>query len=73
MKLAMLNVVKALKEENLKSNLLLQVHDELVFEVPEDEVDQLSVLVKREMENAYKLSIPIRVSLEVGKSWGEMH
>jgi DNA polymerase-1 len=73
MKLAMLNVVEALKKESLKSNLLLQVHDELVFEVPEDEVDKLSVLVKREMENAYKLSIPIRVSLEVGKSWGEMH
>ncbi|MDR3199827.1 MAG: DNA polymerase I [Spirochaetales bacterium] len=72
-KLAMLRVDAALREKNLASRLLLQVHDELIFEVPNDEVPLLTELVHREMEGACKLSIPLRVSVETGKSWGEMH
>lgn len=73
MKLAMLKVVKAMDEQHLESKLLLQVHDELIFEVPEHEITTMQLLVKREMESAYDLSIPLRVSMEVGQSWGEMH
>lgn len=73
MKLAMLRVVRAMKDEKLKSMLLLQVHDELIFEVPENELITMQELVKREMEHAYKLSVPLKVSMEYGDSWGQMH
>jgi DNA polymerase-1 len=73
MKLAMLKVVKAMQEEHMRSRLLLQVHDELIFEVPDCELEAMRTLVKREMEGAYRLSIPLRVSMESGRSWGEMH
>ncbi len=73
MKMAMINVVKAMKAQKMQSRLLLQVHDELIFEVPKREVTAMQLLVKREMEQAYQLSIPLRVSMEVGTSWGEMH
>ncbi|MGI6466712.1 MAG: DNA polymerase I [Sphaerochaetaceae bacterium] len=72
MKLAMINVVKKMESKNLKSKLLLQVHDELIFEVVEDEMDVMKELVVNEMENSYNLSIPIKVSVETGKNWGEM-
>lgn len=73
MKLAMIKVVKAMLTKKVSSRLLLQVHDELIFEVPERELETMRELVKSEMEGAYKLSIPLRVSVEVGTSWGEMH
>jgi DNA polymerase-1 len=73
MKLAMLRVVKAMEDAHLKSRLLLQVHDELIFEAPASETAQLQLLVKQEMESAYELSVPLRVSMEMGHSWGEMH
>ncbi|HCJ94933.1 MAG TPA: hypothetical protein DHV69_06985 [Sphaerochaeta sp.] len=73
MKMAMINVVGAMKAQKMQSKLLLQVHDELIFEVPNKEVTTMQLLVKREMEQAYQLSIPLRVSMEVGTSWGEMH
>jgi DNA polymerase-1 len=72
-KLAMLRVDAALREKKLASRLLLQVHDELIFEVPKDEVPVMEELVRREMESACKLNIPLRVSIETGKSWGDMH
>ena len=72
-KLAMLNVVACLNREQLASKLILQVHDELVFEVPEIEVDRMRKLVKREMEQVVKLDVPLRVSIETGKSWGDLH
>ncbi|MFA5513476.1 MAG: DNA polymerase I [Sphaerochaetaceae bacterium] len=72
MKLAMIKVANALKKENLKSRLLLQVHDELIFEVEKEELGSLKKIVVYEMENSYKLSIPLRVSVEVGPSWGNM-
>ena len=73
MKLAMLNVFSAMEREGMRGQLLLQVHDELIFEVPKQEIHAMQLLVKREMEGAYRLSVPLRVSLEVGLSWGEMH
>ena len=73
MKMAMINVVGAMKAQGLQSKLLLQVHDELIFEVPKKEVTAMQLLVKQEMEHAYQLSIPLRVSMEVGTSWGDMH
>jgi DNA polymerase-1 len=73
MKLAMIRVVHAMKQEKRVSRLLLQVHDELIFEVAESELTAMQLLVKREMENAYQLSVPLKVSMEIGDSWGQMH
>ncbi|HHU88857.1 MAG: DNA polymerase I [Sphaerochaetaceae bacterium] len=72
MKLAMLRVSKAFKKSTLRSSLLLQVHDELIFEVIQEEMLEVQTLVKKEMEGAYTLSIPLKVNMEVGRSWGEM-
>jgi DNA polymerase I len=73
MKMAMLRVVRSMKEQGFLSKLLLQVHDELIFEVPTQEVAQMQVLVRQEMEHAVELSIPLRVSMEIGSSWGDLH
>ncbi|MGB4406315.1 MAG: DNA polymerase I [Sphaerochaeta sp.] len=73
MKLAMLRIDKALQLHSPATKLLLQIHDELVFEVPEGELKQVHSLVKEAMEGAVKLSLPLRASLETGKSWGEIH
>jgi DNA polymerase-1 len=72
-KQAMIDVTRALGEQKLKSRLLLQVHDELIFEVPEAELKQAQDLVKQRMEQAVVLSVPLRVSLEVGPTWGDIH
>ena len=53
--------------------MILQIHDELLFEVPEDEISQLTQMVRTEMEDAIQLSIPIRVDVGVGNSWYEAH
>ena len=71
-KLAMINIAKRLKDEGLKSQMLIQVHDELVFETDHTEVEQLTKLVKFEMENAVKLTVPLTVDTEVGKNWHEV-
>jgi DNA polymerase-1 len=73
MKLAMLRVSASLKEKGLKATLLLQIHDELVFEVPEDEVEATKRVVREALEGAVKLSIPLRTSIEVGDNWGDIH
>ncbi len=70
-KVAMLNVARALKDEGLKSRLLLQVHDELVLEVATGEREQLETLVRREMGGAYPLSVPLDVSVGVGRTWDD--
>jgi DNA polymerase-1 len=72
-KLAMLNLDKALTGGKSPAKLLLQVHDELILECPEKDAKAVSALVKAEMENAVKLSIPLRVSVETGKRWGDFH
>jgi DNA polymerase-1 len=72
-KLAMINIHQRLTQENWASKLLLQVHDELVFDVPKSEVDALSAMVKNEMENAFKLSVPLTVDVGIGDNWLEAH
>ena len=71
-KIAMINIHRVMKKKNLKSLMTLQVHDELVFEVPGDELDKMRTLVKEEMEGAVKLLVPIKVSVQYGKNWLEM-
>ncbi|MFA6784979.1 MAG: DNA polymerase I, partial [Sphaerochaeta sp.] len=73
MKMAMLRISKALKEHSLKATLLLQIHDELIFEVPQEEVETVHALVKEAMEGAVKLSLPLKTSIETGPSWGDIH
>jgi DNA polymerase-1 len=68
-KIAMLKVESKIKSENLKSRLLLQVHDELIFEVSPGEQEKLSKVVKEQMSNAYTLNVPLDVNIGVGKSW----
>jgi DNA polymerase-1 len=70
-KIAMINVTKKLKENNLKTKLILQVHDELVLEAPLDEVEIASNILKNEMENAVKLNVPLTVEVCTGKNWYE--
>jgi DNA polymerase-1 len=72
-KLAMLRVDAALRAERPRSRLLLQVHDELIAEAPEGEAEETAALMKREMEGAIELSLPLKVSVETGRRWGEMH
>jgi len=72
MKQAMIRVDRMLRERKLLSALILQIHDELVFEVPLDEVEVMKTLVKEAMEGAVTLSIPLKVSISVGSNWGEL-
>ena len=73
MKLAMIAIDRQMKERNLGSRMLLQVHDEVIFEVPESETEEMKELVRTCMENAMKLSVPLKVGLETAGRWGEMH
>jgi DNA polymerase-1 len=68
-KLAMVRIYRRLREDGLLSRLILQVHDELVFEIPPSEEEQMQVLVRREMEGAMQLKVPVKVDIDVGKSW----
>ena len=72
-KIAMINIHKKLKEENWKSRMLLQVHDELVFDVHNDELEKIQPMIKHEMENAFMMSVPLDVELGLGKDWLEAH
>lgn len=73
-KLAMIHVAKALETSGLKTRMLLQVHDELLFEVPQDEVDQAKALILHEMRNALPLEgVPVEVEAGVGINWLEAH
>ena len=68
-KLAMVNVYNKLKELNLNSKLILQVHDELIINVVKGELDIVKKLLKEEMENTIKLSVPLDVDVNVGEDW----
>ena len=72
-KIAMLRIYDKMREQQFKAQMLLQVHDELVFECPKLELDALTKLVKTEMENAYKLHVPLTVDIGVGHNWLEAH
>ncbi|MFQ5835110.1 MAG: DNA polymerase, partial [bacterium] len=71
-KLAMINLDRKFKKEGLGAYIVLQIHDELLLEVPEAEIDQTRKIVKEKMERAVKLSVPLVVETKVGKNWGEM-
>lgn len=71
-KLAMLRVYRALKDEGLRTRILLQVHDELVLETPEDELDVAARLVRREMEEVYPLDVPLEVGVFYGPNWRDV-
>lgn len=72
-KMAMVNIHRKIREKGLLSRLIMQIHDELVFEVPRDETDVMEKLIKTEMEQVVKLSVPLKVSLGKGHSWAEAH
>ena len=72
-KKAMVELDEAIRRSGLRTRMILQIHDELVFEVPESELDEVKELVKEKMENAIKLSVPIVVDIGVGKNWLEAH
>ena len=72
-KLAMINIHKRFKEENFKSKMIMQVHDELVFDAHNSELEIIKPLIKSEMENAYKMSVPLLVEVDMGANWLEAH
>jgi DNA polymerase-1 len=71
-KVAMINLYREMEKQRLRSKMLLQVHDELVFEVPEEEIEIMHRLVPEVMSSAVELSIPLKVDTKEGKNWGEM-
>jgi DNA polymerase-1 len=72
-KIAMINIYKKLEDGNYKTKMLLQVHDELVFDVYKPELEELKTMIKTEMENAYTLSVPLDVEIGVGENWLQAH
>ncbi len=72
-KLAMIQLAEKIRQKNLKSRMILQVHDELVFECPEDEEQEMRALVKREMEEVVPLKVPLVVDMGWGKNWNTAH
>ena len=71
-KVAMVSLHQEMIRQRLKSKMLLQIHDELIFEVPDDEVEQMTSLVGELMPRALKLSVPIKVDIKIGNNWGDM-
>jgi DNA polymerase-1 len=71
-KIAMVNLHREMEKRNLRSKMTLQVHDELVFEVPPEEIDLMKGLVSQIMPQALKLSVPLKIDIKLGKNWAEM-
>jgi DNA polymerase-1 len=69
----MINIHNKLQEGNFKTKMLLQVHDELVFDAHKDELEVVKPLIKTEMENAYKLAVPLDVEIGLGDNWLAAH
>ncbi len=69
-KIAMINIQKELESKNFRTKMLLQVHDELLFEVPYEELDDVRPLIKEKMESCYPLLVPLKVDVKVGENWG---
>ena len=72
-KLAMINIYNRFKKEGFKSKMLLQVHDELVFDAHKDELEIIRPIIKYEMENAFKMSVPLDVEVGIGENWLQAH
>jgi len=71
-KIAMINLYREMERRNLKSKMLLQIHDELLFEVPEKEVEEMKSLVTDIMSRAVELCVPVKIDIKLGRNWGEM-
>jgi DNA polymerase-1 len=71
-KIAMVNLHREMEKQNLRSRMTLQVHDDLLFEVPPEETDRLKELVSSIMPQALKLSVPLKIDIKLGKNWAEM-
>jgi len=71
-KIAMINLHREMEKRNLKSKMLLQIHDELLFEVPEEEVEEMKSLVTELMPRAVELCVPVKIDIKLGRNWGEM-
>jgi DNA polymerase-1 len=71
-KIAMINLYREMEKRNLKSRMLLQIHDELLFEVPEAEVAEMKSLVSEIMPHAFELRVPVKIDIKLGKNWAEM-
>jgi DNA polymerase-1 len=72
-KVAMINIQRELEQQHFQSKMLLQVHDELLFDAKKDELEKLKSVVQYQMENAVKLSVPLTVEVGVGENWLEAH
>lgn len=72
-KIAMINIQEAFKKKKYRTKMLLQVHDELIFEVAKVELEEVKDVVTRNMKNALKLNVPIEVEIGVGDSWYDAH
>lgn len=68
-KIAMIKVDERMKAENLRARLVLQVHDELIVEAPQDESMRVALIVQEEMENAVKMSVPLTADAAIGRTW----
>jgi DNA polymerase-1 len=69
----MLALDRRIREEKLPLRMLLQIHDELIFEAPEDKIEESVKLIRESMENVVELSVPLKVGIEIGDSWGDLH
>ena len=72
-KLAMLAIDQKIRDEDLPLRMVLQIHDELIFEAPEDRAEECVELIRESMERAVELSVPLKVGVETGDSWGDFH
>ena len=72
-KMAMLNIDRALRRDGLQARMVMQIHDELVFEVPEAEIDTVQKLVRHQMEHVYALRVPLVVDVGIGQTWADAH
>jgi len=72
-KIAMIDIHRTFKESNFQSKLLLQVHDELVFDAHKDEIETISPIIKSKMENAVKLNVPLTVEMDYAENWLDAH
>ena len=69
----MINIQNKIEKNNFKSKMLVQVHDELVFEIHKDEMNEMKKIIQNEMENAYDIRIPLKVDMGTGLNWFEAH
>ena len=71
-KIAMIQISESIRQRNLASKVILQVHDELIFEVPSNEAQEMQVLVPSIMASAMKLDVPLKIDVKVGTNWGDL-